>query len=122
MAKNFITSLILLGYMSLAVFGILAVGQVHQHVMNKGGDHCPFLAGEQSICTMSLTDHVSAWQSMFMGSIELLLVLAIIVCCGLFFLYLRPHNDSPPRWYTSPLYEQFTTTLFSNGILHSKAF
>lgn len=119
--KRVLISFALLGYISLALFGVFAMGQVHHHAMGTG-DNCPFLLGEQAICTMSLTDHVSAWQSLFVSTIELMVTLTVVGCCVLFYFFLRTQNVSPPRWYTKPAYEQFMTTLFSNGILHSKAF
>jgi hypothetical protein len=82
---------------------------------------CPFMIGEQSLCTMSVTEHIDAWQSLVSVSLSKIVAIALPFVFVLFFLFLRPPNRARGRLYERPLRDQFMTQLFAQGILHSKA-
>ena len=110
----------LAGYVFLAVFGLLAMGSMHQHSMSSMND-CPFMIGQQALCTMDFAGHITAWQALSNApTIELLTLFIPLVFVVLFF-YLHPPNPARSRLYLRPLRENYTTALFSQGILHPRA-
>ena len=118
-------------FMSLA--GILISGMS----MGMAGDMqgnmqgCPFMLGT-SICHMSLFEHISTWQTMFVatGRISLILLAVLSTLVTLFFVskYFYP----PPRYFStrkltrlSQKSLRFTESLFeafSSGVLNPKLF
>lgn len=117
--KRSFTTATLLGYILLSVFGLLAMGEMHNHSMYSMGN-CPFMVGEHSLCTMDFTEHISAWSSLTTTTLAELLILIPLVF--VFFLpYLRPPNLARSKLFEEPHRERFITTLFSQGILHPKA-
>jgi hypothetical protein len=101
--------------------------------MSGGMTDCPFMAHEEVICPMNLSDHIGAWKSVFLSTIPTLTLLLAVAGIAVFVASVAPNllrkieYASPPlqRWlefrtYTfsyRPLQE-----LFSNGILHPKVF
>jgi hypothetical protein len=94
---------------------------------------CPFVSGQEAVCTMVVTDHISAWQATFMavipafslfmlGAVGAVIVyssaahLFIKLSSGLLLLFRYCIN----KVYTFP--RRPLQELFSNGILHPKLF
>jgi hypothetical protein len=113
--------IILVAYAGLSTVGILSMSP-----MSHSGHHeptCPYMVGEQALCQMTIGEHVSAWQQFSRAVFPdvLLLAIALVALYGFSYrLYRSPPYTAHSRWRTivEPLYQ----TLFSNGILHSKAF
>lgn len=114
-----IATVTLLGYIFLAVLGLLSMPTMHHHASSMTA--CPFMIGEQSLCTMSVTEHIDAWQSLVSVSLSKIVAITAPLLFVFLFLYLRPPNRARGRLYERPLREQFMTQLFAQGILHSKA-
>ncbi len=116
-----VTGAALVGYMLLAVFGLVVMSSMEHHSMS-GMNHCPFMIGEQALCTMSVVDHVSAWQSL----VSVTLAVSVVVLLPYFFVFfilnLRPPNTARARTHIRPLHENLFTRLFSSGILNPKVF
>lgn len=118
--KLTLVSVGLVGYMFLAIFGILAMEHLHQHSMGAM-NNCPFMVGQQSLCTMNFTEHIVSWQNLMTSTVGKLILLAIPLFFASFFILLRPPNFARSRLYTKSYRESFISSLFSQGILHSKA-
>jgi hypothetical protein len=116
--RYILVSLSLAGYVFLAVFGLVAMGYVHQHTMTSM-DHCPFMIGEHSLCNMNFVDHINVWENLTNTIITTVFLVPIIITY--FFLFLRPPNLARIRLYKKPYREKFITSLFSQGILNPKA-
>jgi hypothetical protein len=82
-------------------------------------EHCPFMQGQQSMCSMSSADHISAFENTVQTTVLQLVVLAFPVLFAFFILNLRPPNAFIPI-YSRPR-QDFFSMLFSQGILHPKA-
>lgn len=118
--RHILVSFSLTGYVFLAVFGLLAMSYVHHHTM-AGVDNCPYMIGEQALCTMDFTAHIGMWQSLTSATTTTLLVVILPLLFIFFSLFLHPPNLARSRLYTRPLRENYITALFSQGILHPKA-
>ena len=100
----------------------MLMGAVHHDMM--GG--CPFMPGEEAMCPMDATAHITAWQNMFattLPDIFIILLVAVVV------VSLWQDWYPPPERVPIPLYKRRTRPiiplyqeLFSNGILHGKYF
>lgn len=119
--KNILSIIILVAFITVAVFGILSITPSHTHEPG-----CPFMPGEQAICPMGLLEHISAWKNIFTVSVPyaVLLILVIFLILSLWFLI------HPPNYFFFKykrlrqvgfahitLYQE----LFSQGILNPKA-
>lgn len=98
--------------------------------MSGGMTDCPFMVHEEAVCAMNLTDHMSAWKSVFFVTVSTIVLLIIAVVCITLLapnLLRRILYTSPPTlvWLQTRIYT-FTyrplQELFSNGILHPKVF
>lgn len=101
--------------------------------MSGGMSDCPFMSHDEVLCSMTLTDHLSAWKTAFLSISPTLTMLmltvgavALVVSVAPNLLFKRRHFIPIPnrlvreRTYSfsyRPLQE-----LFSNGILHPKLF
>ncbi len=118
--KQITVSLSLIGYIVLAVFGLFAMSSMHHHSMTSMSN-CPFMVGEQSLCTMNYAEHIGAWQTLSNGPLVKIMMLVLPVLFVFFVFYLHPPNFARSRLYKRPFRESSITALFSQGILHSKA-
>jgi len=96
----------------------------HMHSMPL--QNCPYMTGESAVCPIDFFGHLSVWQNMSRGLITLKVTLAtlffIVFLGALSFLStLREFflDRKKQQFQTIPLLYQ---TLFSQGILNSKAF
>lgn len=116
--KPLFTSFTLLVYVFLAIFGLMAMNYIHTHDM-PSMEHCPFMIGQQSICSMSTVDHIGAFNNIVQTTLMQMIVLTLPVLFFFFLLNLRPPNV-PLKTYSRPR-QDFFSMLFSQGILHPKA-
>ena len=109
------------GYISLAVFGLFAMPVEAAHHGAQHVDTCPFVIGEQSLCSMGPIGHIRAWQN----ATTTLVSTGLFVLIPLFFFYY--YRTSIPQRLRCHVRknlfrEALLTRLFSQGILHSKAY
>lgn len=131
MGRNkYITGAMLLVFMSM-----LFVSLFHMSVdMVNDTSGCPFMAHEETLCSMSIFGHLGAWEANFLATVPAFMVLLGTLVAAAVLLSVAPHLIfSRSRLYTQsfvinknrdiysfprrPLQE-----LFSNGILHPKLF
>ena len=95
----------------------------------KGG--CPFMPpGQTVICTMSAFQHISAWQSMFTGTLQLgSAILLLLLLAAILFLQAKPRPAfAEARRHSRVVYERIPSRptvlqeLLSQGILNPKLF
>ncbi len=119
--RQIVVSFSLAGYVFLAVFGLLAMSYAHHHSM-AGVDNCPYMIGEQALCTMDFTAHIDMWQSLTNAPMTTVLVVIVPLLFIFFSLLLHPPNLARSRLYTRPLRENYITALFSQGVLNPKLY
>ena len=117
--RQILVSFGLVGYIFLAVFGLLAMSYVHHHSM-AGVVNCPYMIGEQALCTMDFTEHIGMWQNLTNVTQVTLLVVTLPTIIIFFLLFLHPPDLARSRLYARPLRENYITILFSQGILNPK--
>jgi hypothetical protein len=103
--------------------GYFLIGTMDHHHETSG---CPFMPGEQVICQMDASDHISAWQSRFATVLPTILILSIIAAAVI--LTWRQWYPPPEILLTGisyqrevalhivPIYQE----LFSRGLLNPK--
>lgn len=127
--------------LGLAAFLSLGVFCMSHSTMNMGPDgsmtmsNCPFMSGQAVVCNMNPLEHIAAWQSMFVttlqqnGSDLLALFFAALALMLIGARLLRPKLQPETALAFSiirsrevslplPLFQE----LFSNGILNPKVF
>ena len=79
--------IVFLSVLSLSLFYMPAVG------MNMGGDisGCPFMSHEETLCSMSVFDHLGAWQSNFLAVVPTLTLLLGVLVATAVILSVAPH-------------------------------
>ncbi|MBS1594079.1 MAG: hypothetical protein JST90_07125 [Bacteroidetes bacterium] len=92
--KKAVAPLFLAAY--LAVVGIMLMGSMNHMEMNG----CPFMPGEQGMCQMSVTDHISAWQGMFMSVEPTFFILSILL--AIVFVFVAWQWYPPPKLSIMP--------------------
>lgn len=118
-----------------AMFGGLFHMTAGMDMSGEGGaSGCPFMAHEETLCSMSIFDHLGAWQADFMAVVPTLTLLLGAVAAALVLLAVAPHllfSDQKLLYQRRVLYKQPTRflvpirplqELFSNGILNPKLF
>lgn len=121
-------AIVFLSVLSLSLFHMPAGME-----MTGSMSGCPFMGHEETLCSMSVVDHIGAWKSAFLATIPgLTLLLSALAAAVVIFtvapnLLLKQRYRVPiipkeivERVYTfshRPLQE-----LFSRGILHPKLF
>jgi hypothetical protein len=117
-----LAALLIVVYGFSSVFSILHTSHMsHMHMATSPMADCPYMPGEQGLCTMNLFDHASAWQqfsSAFFPTLTLVLLSVVVFLTIRFYppplRYAYTHRRGPPV----RLYQE----LFSQGILHTKLF
>ena len=121
--KSVVATLILIAFVTLGGFGMLAMAGMDGHHHEPG---CPFMPGEQAICAMTALDHISAWQNAFTVTLPTLFTYLLLAVAVLFvWKYYNPPDLFVRRLplrrsedhVSVPLYQE----LFSSGILNPKA-
>jgi len=126
--STFVFTLLFLG----AMFG----GLFHMTMgMDMTGNMtgCPFMTHEQTLCSMSVLDHIGSWQSVFSAVVPSLTLLLSVLVTAVFVLSVAPNLLLKQRFRELPLSRELLhrtysfsyrplQELFSNGILHPKLF
>jgi hypothetical protein len=119
--KPIVAALLLIGYVFLSVFSILHMA--HMNNMSMPMAHCPYMAGEPSLCQMKVSDHLVPWQQL--SNVVFPSFLALIISATIFLLYTWYY--SPPvrlllyiRRHWHSLWRSLYQFLFSQGILNPK--
>ena len=98
-----------------------------------GMSDCPFMSHDEVLCSMSFTDHISAWKTAFLAVSPTLTLLLLTVGAVALVASVAPNLLFKPR-YAIPILHRYiqerTYTfsyrplqeLFSQGILHPKLF
>ena len=101
--------------------------------MKAGMSDCPYMAHEQVICPMNLTDHIGAWKSAFLSTAPTLTLLIAAAGMAVLLASVAPnllrrklHVSQPlSRWLRARIYTfsyRPLQELFSSGILHPKLY
>lgn len=64
--KKVSENLVLFALTSFAFMSILGIG-MGMEMTNGQMSSCPFTAGQQAICQMNITEHITKWQQAFVG-------------------------------------------------------
>lgn len=120
--KFLFASLVVITYAFLSLFGVINLSH-NLHTDHNTIPNCPYMVGEQSLCQMNFLDHVVAWQHFAkatFASTNLLPVLIFFTGLAVYLSASPPNLSFKSRRYVAfePLYQ----SLFSDGILNSKAF
>ena len=107
-------------FLLVGSFGVMAMSNHHHE------PGCPFMPGEQAICSMNALDHLTAWQNAFTVTLPNV-VLYILLAAAVLFIW---KYFSPPDLFVrqllynhrrehlpAPLYQE----LLSGGILNPRA-
>lgn len=124
--RKAIGTIALLAFAGGALLSLSFLGMaVHD---GPGMPGCPLMPAQAVICTMTVTDHIAAWQGMFTGvpqaaSSLLLALLAAYVLWPLALALARPPSGQPARLVrASRLLPSPLEELFSRGILNPKPY
>lgn len=119
--KTFLSASILIGYMFLSIFAVLHLA--HMRTNGMGMHPCPYMTGEQAVCTMTFSEHINEWQQ-YTNIIVPLLSVIFIATIVLFYwklsLYANQYFLRTNKRFSffEPLYQ----SLFSQGILNPKLY
>ena len=119
---------IVLGTMFLSFFHMSTGMNMH-----SGMSDCPFMSHEETICPMSVMDHIGAWKDVFLSVAPSLTLLLALVGLSVLTASVAPNLLQTIRYLSPPIYktrfrQSYTfphrplQDLFSNGILHPKLF
>ena len=98
-----------------------------------GMSDCPFMSHDEVLCSMSYTDHLSAWKTAFLAISPTLTLLLLAVGAVALVASVAPNLLFKPR-YSIPILHRYIQEriytfsyrplqeLFSAGILHPKLF
>ena len=122
--KLFLGSIILLGYFSILIY--TPIHMIKMADMNMPMEHCPFVINQYVICTITISEHIREWQNWlqnFLPSFKtttsaiLFFTLSYIITSpSILRLLLYCKQQHKVRTFS------FLQILFSQGILHSKAY
>lgn len=92
----------------------------HSHNSHSEASGCVYMIGEQGLCSMTISDHLSIWQSFSSAYTPTLSAIFSAISILLVILIFSP---PPKKFYFDIAYRpSLYQTLFSRGILNSKAF
>jgi hypothetical protein len=123
--KLFLGSLIFLGYFSILIY--TPIHMIEMADMNMPMEHCPFAMNQHVICSMTISEHIREWQNWLQSFLP---SFKILTSATLFFALSYLLVTSPPilrlllyckRQGKVKTYS-FLQNLFSQGILHTKAY
>lgn len=134
-----VTSLtILLALLAMHIFVVVAFGyQTSNHSHSMDAVHhmsdCPFMNHSETLCPMTVLDHLAAFRSLFESILPAVIVLVLIAGSQVFWqlvspqlrtlLFLHAYTFFRQRKYllTQFVHRQFQE-LFARGILHKKVY
>lgn len=106
-------------YLFLSLFSILILSG-HMHGAGSLGQECPYSQGTHTLCTMDILEHLEAWKNMTRGTLVSFALLPLVFFFVLFAprsISVRTGRKKRTEYYYRPYQE-----LFSQGLLHPKAF
>lgn len=112
-AVSFFVLAAFLGASFLMPIGIMGV-EYHEGMPMT---NCPFMFGGETICAMSVFEHIPSWQAMVTAipaQITILALLALVVAYSFLRWLYDPPDLSPPRAYTS---QGFSCNFFFYALL-----
>lgn len=117
--KTFLSASILIGYLFLSIFAIFHLA--HMRTNGMGMHPCPYMTGEQAVCTMTLSEHIGEWQQYTNIIVPILIVFFIAIAIVFYWKWSLYNNQYFSRTskrfsFFEPLYQD----LFSQGILNPK--
>ncbi len=123
--KLFLGFLVLLGYFSILVY--TPIHMIEMAEMNMPMEHCPFAMNQHVICTMTISEHIREWQNWLQSFLP---SFKILTSATLFFAVSYLLVTSPPilrlllycKRQAKVRAYSFLQSLFSQGILHTKAY
>jgi len=117
----------LLGTMYLSLFHV-----AHSGTMDGKMEGCPYMimSSEETLCAMTLIDHLEAWKSLSLAIIGNVVILfafvGLYISCALFLRQRVPVWEIPIRTFKEQYIYFYTLRslqeLFARGILHPKLF
>lgn len=115
----------LLGYFSILIY--TPIHMIEMAEMNMPMEHCPFAMSQHVICTMTISQHIREWQNWLQS---LLPSFKVVLTTSFFFAFAYLIVVYPPLLRLLLYCRQrgkikaftFLNYLFSQGILHSKAY
>jgi hypothetical protein len=123
--KNFLGLAILLGYLTILFY--TPIHMIEMANMNMPMEHCPFALSKHVICTSTISEHMRVWQNWLQNLLSSFKMIAVTV---LFFtgscflipslriLRLLLYCKQQDKVKVFSLVQH----LFSQGILHTKAY
>ncbi|HEY0908201.1 MAG TPA: hypothetical protein VGE35_02520 [Candidatus Paceibacterota bacterium] len=122
--KRFTAVAIVLSYAAFGGLGFLLVAGMnhHDHVVS-----CPFMPGEQVVCSMNALEHASEWGEMFAAVIPTLLAIAAFLMVVAIHWYRLELAASPPQ--AESAFTKLSMVViprsqyqlaFSRGVIHPK--
>ena len=131
--KKALTILILWSFLSLSLLGLLMMSEGNMQTGQTAISPCPYMQGQMSLCSMSVFDHINAWESSLRSvpvkNILQLLAVGIFALLALvLFRKTQLQFESKERRLMRFLERirlfipQFYTQLFREGILNSRAY
>lgn len=131
--KSITKYLAIITLFALSSLGILGLNLSMDMEDNNQMSNCLFMPADSGQCQMSITDHLSKWQGMFLAVLDssLILILFTILSLGLIFSVIRYSSTDPPEIYLGEHLKKENSRLklfdyllqaMSRGILHSKIY
>ena len=122
-----------ISFLWIGTFGLLSMGQMKTNGTISG---CLFSSGQMELCSMSFSDHITLWQSLFTGvpkntGLLFILTLVIVLLFSVVILWQNPFFEFSKRItfrfriYIKQHYRtrfNFLKEVFSQGILNSKIY
>lgn len=86
---------------------------------HHGGSDCPFMLQEDSICSMTLFDHVGAWSTLFLTDLIKILIFVLVAVFVYEQIYIKSLRR--PQRHRSVV-RSILDILYADGILNPKIF
>ncbi len=131
LVRTWATALSLVVFLVVALWG---VGLSLKLAGNMGMPGCPFSADQTALCPLTLSQHISSWQSMFTATLQPEMLVAFWVVAVAFIIFsvgsLVFGSASPPADYlrgylrTHPGLgrEQYLIEALASGLIHPKLY
>lgn len=121
----------------ITLFALSSLGTVGLNLSmdmeNNQMSNCLFMPQDSGQCQMSISDHLTKWQGMFLSVLDssLILILFTLLSLGLIFSVIRYSSIDPPDVYLVERLKKENSRLklfdylqqaMSRGILHAKVY
>ncbi|USN87600.1 MAG: hypothetical protein H6779_04295 [Candidatus Nomurabacteria bacterium] len=118
-------------FIFVAFASVLFFSLFHLHNIGVTGmSDCPFMSHQETVCPMSLIDHIEAWKTMYiavMPTIVFVLMVLLLVSIAPNLLFSFPilrasFIKQRLRELTYTFYSRYLQEFFSDGVLNPKSF